>query len=446
MSCCHKNNNCHLSYLDDEVFHFAEKEWCIFHLPFEDNEGNKSIKNDYGPEESGIITQKIIDYINNRKNAGFGCDLSHVYFPGEISFYTTLPALNLSSSVFKDDAFFVDLVIDESLLQNETGKPPVRSGFINIKFNGRCSFVNSKIKTTHSLQFRKCIFTKCCLFFDSEFTNDVTFKDAEIKCDANFKNATFLGDLSIENVQFDGDFNFQYLLDENTEDKSPKIRYFEANNIKIKGEALFTNRQFIGNVNFTDAEFHIAPDFSGCDIHESIIFPIAKNFKDTNSLLSANRYRVLRNSMSKIKAHREEGMFFTLEQTSLINTKQVSKIDGLFSSAYRLISNYSENAIRPLIILFSLYLFFSIIYALIISPVISFESNIDWSLVGESFGFSFSQITQPFTIFNPKITSTTNQFINGSYWVKPLAAIQSFLSISCIALFILSIRWKFKKG
>lgn len=446
MSCCHNKNNCHLSYLDNELFQFAGEEWCIFHLPFEDNEGNKSIKYNYSVEESGIVTKKIIDYINTRKSKGLGCDLSHVYFPGEINFYLTLPALNLSSSEFKDDAFFVDLVIDESLLKDEKGKPPVRSSFYNIKFNGRCSFVKSKIKTIHHTDFRKCKFTVCCLFFDSEFTNDVTFKDAEIKCDANFKNATFLGDLSIENIQFGGGFDFQYTLGESTEYKSPRIRFFDAKNIKIKGDALFTNRQFTGNVNFTNAEFNVAPDFSGCDIHESIIFPTTKDFKDTHSLFSPTRYRVLRNSMSKIKAHREEGMFFALEQISLQNTNKISKTDALLSSAYKLVSNYSENAIRPLIILLSLYIFFSIIYALIISPVINFEANIDWSLIRESFEFSFSQITQPFTIFNPKITATTNQFINGSCWLKPFAAIQSFLSISCIALFILSIRWKFKKG
>ena len=446
MSCCHNNNKCHLSYLDNELHQFDGKQWCIFHLPFEDKDGNKSIKYKFGTEKSGIVTQKIIDYINDTKKTGLGCDLSNVYFPGEISFYTTLSSLNLSSAVFSGDAFFVGLVIDESLLKDEKGKPTVRSSFYNIKFNARCSFVNSKIKTTHKCDFRNCTFTMCCLFFDSEFTNDVTFKDSIINCDANFKNSTFLGDVSMEGVQFKGDFDFQYSLGESTDTKNSRIRYFEGKNIKIIGEALFTNRQFTGNINFTDAEFNIAPDFSGCSIHESIIFPVVKNFKDTHSLYAPTRYRVLRNSMSKIKAHREEGMFFALEQSSLRNTNQISKIDSIFSNLYKVASNYSENSIRPVVILLSLFLLFSFLYALIVSPVISYEATINWTLIRKSFEFSFSQIAQPFSIFNPKVTATTNNFIGVSYWVKPLAAIQSLLSISCIALFILSIRWKFKKG
>lgn len=272
MSCCHNNNKCHLSYLDNELHQFAGKQWCIFHLLFEHKEGNKSTKCNFNTDESGVVTQKIINYISDRKKLELGCDLSSVYFPGEINFYTTLPSLNLSSSVFNGDAFFVGLVIDESLLKDEKGKPPVRSSFYNIKFNARCSFVNSKIKTTHLCDFRNCTFTMCCLFFDSEFTNDVSFKGAKIHCDANFKNATFLGDLSIEGVQFNGDFDFQYSLGENTETKNSRIRSFEANNIKIMGEALFTNRQFTGKINFTGSEFNIAPDFTPIWVKNRILY------------------------------------------------------------------------------------------------------------------------------------------------------------------------------
>ncbi|WP_157872486.1 hypothetical protein [Klebsiella michiganensis] len=140
-----------------------------------------------------------------------------------------------------------------------------------------------------------------------------------------------------------------------------------------------------------------------------------------------------------------EGMFFSLEQESLLNDKGTIRKYFSANYLYYLLSDYGTNYRTPLCILLITIPIFTIIYSIINSPVISTSLPIDWDIVIKSLVITLKQTFLPFDVLrnNDSVTSKTAGSVIGFVLV---GVVNSILSVSLLALSGLALRWKFKRG
>ena len=204
---------------------------------------------------------------------------------------------------------------------------------------------------------------------------------------------------------------------------------------------LLNNRKVIHPINFRNTEFLSAPSFLGTSITHGNTFPEISYFISRSGNEDAAAYRTLRYTMENHRDRNLEGMFFALEQESILNKDKGFLKYLTISYLYKIFSEYGTNTARPIIIFFISILIFSLSYALINSPKINISLPIDGALIKESLTFSLQQSLSPFSYLRNAKPE------NGiSLTLLALTILQSIISIACIALSGLVIRWKFKRG
>ncbi len=179
-------------------------------------------------------------------------------------------------------------------------------------------------------------------------------------------------------------------------------------------------------------------------------------FKDTKSDRAAHAYRTLRLSMKQQEAHEEEAMFWALEQKSKRSSLGLSEpkncLPWALSWSYDLLSEYGLNATRPLgwlmcwIAFFALFIYDEIDEKLVcgetlgltdhwlITPGKTLVPKI-WESCEKAFGFSVAQSARPFFIWGDNSISVPT---------KLLATLDSAISLTLVALFILAVRRRFR--
>ncbi|MBE5143437.1 hypothetical protein HJ039_08780 [Vibrio parahaemolyticus] len=204
-------------------------------------------------------------------------------------------------------------------------------------------------------------------------------------------------------------------------------------------------KNIVHEMSLLNTTFNAPPELLGANIPSGSIFPKKEYFKSRSGVHDASCYRNIRFAMESQRDRDLEGMFFGLEQESIMNIKDgVSKYFSL-SYLYLVLSNYGTNYTRPLIILSLSIIFFSLTNSILLSPIVSPSLPIDWELVFRSFILTIKQVLQPFSTlkdisFNIEESGTVN------YLYVIFGVINSLISIGCIALSALAIRWKFKRG
>jgi hypothetical protein len=139
-----------------------------------------------------------------------------------------------------------------------------------------------------------------------------------------------------------------------------------------------------------------------------------------------------------------EGEFFYLEQKSILKKEKDSGNINIFRYFYGVISDFGTNAVRPLIIVVLAGLFFSLVYALWLSPKVSIVLPLDFELLSRSLHFSVKQITQPFWSLRDLAPLMDKEV--KTHPIVYIAILQSFISLTCVTLTVLAIRWRFKRG
>ncbi|EPG6064456.1 MULTISPECIES: hypothetical protein [Proteus] len=212
----------------------------------------------------------------------------------------------------------------------------------------------------------------------------------------------------------------------------------------VKGLSL-KYRKIIHEINFSNTTFFTPPQLQHANISEGSEFPNKNHFIRRNGTYDASCYRALRFIMESQRNRELEGMFFSLEQESLLNAK--GKIKKYFSVnyLYYVLSDYGTNYRTPLFILLISIPLFTIIYSIINSPVISTSLPIDWDIVIKSLIITLKQTFLPFDLLrnNDIIVNKKAGSVIGFVLV---GVINSILSISLLALSGLALRWKFKRG
>jgi len=228
-------------------------------------------------------------------------------------------------------------------------------------------------------------------------------------------------------------------------DNTPKEIYNFQITDSLIDELLLSHRNIVHTLRLDNTVFVNPPQLHGANIPHGSVFPEKIRFLSRSGDSDAACYRTLRYFMESIRDREVEGIFFSLEQESILNKqKGLSRVLSA-NYFYLKISEHGTNYTRPLLILLLANVFFAIIYAVIASPRISIGLPIDWQLLENSFLFSLKQTLQPFSSLKD-LAPLPEENALSTFTCSLLGVFNSLISVSCIALSGLALRWKFKRG
>lgn len=216
----------------------------------------------------------------------------------------------------------------------------------------------------------------------------------------------------------------------------------------VLGESHFIGREFDNRLDFTNTFFIYPPIFYETKIPEGSIFPGEFYFDftyDDNKLVdSINAFRHLRKVMEDRRDRDKEGQFYLLEQTTQARLDKIEGNNNYFRMLYGFFSDYGTDYFKPLVTLLVSTIMFTIYYAMLLSPSIRGDLPIDWDLLGRSLHFSIKQVVLPFWSIKD-LTPLYDKNVQTSL-ILFISFVQSLISSISIALSILALRWKFKRG
>jgi hypothetical protein len=236
------------------------------------------------------------------------------------------------------------------------------------------------------------------------------------------RNATFVGDARFDIATRPAD------LDLSGSQFNSAIRIVQIDNLT--------------RLNFNDCRFAIAPGFSGQDLPQKTSFLGAKFILRAED---ESAYREIRNYFHKHRARDAEGEFYAREKRcqrlGMMRPRQW--VSRALSYLYDLSSEYGYSYGRALFWFCLVQGVFALLYAFLsgeIEPGGYYDSRV--------LAFTFGQVVKPFELFSSRV------FTDGAYgiiaggnrgWWLLLTAVQSVLSIALGALFLLAIRWRFRR-
>ncbi|MDT0604425.1 hypothetical protein [Thalassotalea castellviae] len=236
---------------------------------------------------------------------------------------------------------------------------------------------------------------------------------------------------------------FNFFIGNIKEEQDRKVNVITIKNSHID-KSYFHGRIIHNSIDFSQTHFNTPPEFYNSELPHGSIFPNSEYFSLCGSDSSIAAFRALRLQMEEQRNRELEGEFFYLEQKSILKKENESGNRNWFRYFYGLISDFGNNAIKPLVILFATMMFFTLLYALIMSPEISVNLPIDYELLSKSMHFSTKQMTLPFWSVR-NLTPLLDKEVQ-THPIMYLAIAQSIVSLICIALSALAIRWRFKRG
>jgi len=196
--------------------------------------------------------------------------------------------------------------------------------------------------------------------------------------------------------------------------------------------------------------------FRGCKFSHPPSFPRSQKIPQRTDFSRAtfqrhaedeSAFRSIRNYFSDHRARDPEGRFYTLEKRChrLGMTRLREWTPRAISYLYDLTSEYGYSYGWALFWFVAVQVLFGLTYAGLSDRLFHPGGRFDSRVVA----LTFAQVVKPFELFSAKAP------IAGAYAILPdgasgwwvfLTATQSVLSITLIALFLLAIRWRFRKG
>lgn len=340
-----QTNKCQFAYQNNALIPRQGGFYCIFHDPMD-------FKTNWGKIKKEQFNKDILDFIDRCLNNNELINLSSVIFPGIIDF----SGRTFSNISFKDAKFVDSVYFYKTQFQGRANFQG--AGFLDTAefsgsvFTGEVNFKRAHLNMGGNFEgtefgeftdFREATITDVAFFFDAKFGKYTSFRDVNFNSTVNFQGAEFKGEIDFQNAcfkertefiktQFLGPVNFSKIT------MDTKVLGFPELNFKgsfFKEEVVFNNRKFLSSTSFRDCIFRYAPKFHNCELHQDTIFPPEKNFKDAASDGAVRAYGTLKLAMGNVQAHREQGMFYALEQKSLRNDPEISWVNKIFSSWYK---------------------------------------------------------------------------------------------------------------
>ena len=339
------------------------------------------------------------------------------------------------------------------------------ANFNKTDFSGGDAVFRSAQFSGGGAYFQRALFSGGHAHFDgAEFSGgSADFEGAEFPGHvADFQNAKFSGAyVSFRDAKFfdavaffaGAEFSDTVYFDRSSAPSadgqtSNTFRSAHFHDATFNADVWFNNQSFLCKTSFDDTTFGRAPEFHGCALHQDTTFPPLENFKDTQTERAAHAYRTLRLAMKQQEAHEEEAMFWALEQRSKRNNLDLKKpknwLPWALSWGYDLLSNYGLNAGLPVRWLGGWVVYSTVIYACAAGSLEKLAGVNHW--LG-ALGFSIAQMARPFFIWGDydgtdiKAALGSNEF---SFLIKMLATVDSIVSLTLVALFILAVRRRFR--
>jgi len=337
--------------------------------------------------------------------AYIGCSFKNSYFGESVSFHkASVTTLALKNSILHNATFSLA----------ELGNIDFSEG---VEFTGRV------------------VFSKC------KFQDDVELSAENVKfnCDKiiNFNGAVFSGDVSFSGLTFKALVTFK-----DAQFNRP-VDFTESQFIRV----VFNNAVFKDSTDFTGCVFKHPPLFHDATLHSDTSFTGAQ-FENFSTESDWRAYRRLRHLMHQSQATLEEGQFFAYEHRSLANLElQRSKfsLTGNLSRLYDWVSEYGQNATRPLWWLLSVTTFFGFLFW-VASEFNGIERDqaFPYHWPGDIpawLGLTFQNIVNPLGIVGRQVP-----YAPGTWWAAVLCALQSIVTFALLVIWVLSVRRRFRKS
>jgi len=392
--------SCQFEHISEELITVDGKAYCKFHCPVSDKDGSRTEKGLWNEDQIEQFNKSIFKILNlqsSEKKKSISdshiCDLRAVVFPGDFQ--------------------LSDIEIDET-----------------ISFNG-CQFHGD-------LEAMDATFLHVAEFCNVTFFGEATFYNTHFSTNVMMSGSLFKGrfDLSCSRSTTK-DFDQMRIVDN-----------LDMDGCKFLSDVTMQNREFSSLTSFTDCVFDKAPRFDGCQIHQNTYFPPIRSFKDVKTKDAYKAYRVLKLSMENVRNRVDEAAFFALEQRALRNRLTFHRNYLSFSFLYDLTSEYGYNALRPLLLLVLFNLMFFYLYLNIGQDVLQESSLENVATIEKAFDFTVLQVTKPFSVWDVKFQDKLEVIykIKINTAVKLATMVHSVTSYILVTLFLLAIRWRFKRG
>ena len=294
--------------------------------------------------------------------------------------------------------------------------------------------------------FRDARFTEGVDFLGSMFEGPLIFDGTQVGKSARFDYVIFNGRASFERCVFGGEVSFIGAEGNPQPGTGNCLQDVSFAGSAFGGRAVFRNRHLKATANFKDCLFAKAPEFHGADIHQAVQFPKEVAFGDTTSEYAAPSYRTLKLAMEKNRARQEEAMFYALEQRSLRHTPgEMGWWERSASYIYDKMARYGQSFGRPLICLAGSWLLFALGYACWMGAPVNCSAPIDFKVLARGVMFSTEQVFNPFGIWKKSAQDLGGLTTAHFSALQLVATLQSLISAGFAALFILGLRWRFKR-
>ena len=209
------------------------------------------------------------------------------------------------------------------------------------------------------------------------------------------------------------------------------------NHVTFENIVYFTGVTFGGTTSFTNTVFKNKANFDDCKFGQDTDFTFAKFASNSISPASEASFRTIRKAMGENRNHQFEGKFYALEQKCNRQRFSFWNPIKIFSCLYDWLSEYGTNPGRAGLFLLGIQLPFYAIYSkLLCNPALNPRS------------FTFAQVFKPFDIFSYKSMSyqPIEEAVKHSPSLPYISAAHSIITISIFAIFLLALRWRFRKG
>lgn len=402
-------------FTEETDFHKVDgQDWCRFHMPVEDEHGAKTGKGKWGKEEIAAFNAAIFDFIATAKakekaKAKEMCaDLTGVVFPGDISF--------------------------DRFADPRSALPWI--SFYRVHFADHAGFA------------------------EAHFAGDAWFDGAHFADHAGFAGAHFAGD-----ARFRGRVEKPMPPASGTDggkgagigDSFNSVSFAGARFTNSEAHCDFSNRRFLTTADFSQAVFHSVPEFHGSVLHQDTIFRGTK-FLNTQNPAAPAAYRTLKLAMEESRAWDEANMFYALERQSRRRQKDTPAPEKFFSWLYEQVSYYGTNFLRPLGCLLFVTIAAFLVYDAMLETHTAGLGQAYLPQARPALVFAMEQIVRPFAVWTvdylksaggaPSDAAKAAKTLieNFPVCVRVVATLQSVLSLSLVALFLLALRRRFKMG
>ncbi len=466
-------------FLDETEFHaFDGREWCLFHLPLEDAEGNKSPKDSW--ERSVPDWQRfrnvVFDSLRHPQDKSPNrwiehriSDLRAVVFPHRFGFgllhdtilypdfsYATFGVSTIFSTLkFGDWAMFLEAKFAEEARFSGTSFGNW-AWFAGARFGEDAWFRNAHFND--SAQFESVFFEGLASFSEAIFDGNASFGKATFGSVTSFEKATFGGNATFTGAAF-GDkasfmnANFGRLAAfeaGGADERRGLFRGIDFQQAEFHGPVNFENRRFTSATSFEQAVFHDIAQFHGCTFHQDMSFHqtdfLKKKGKNDGETAKLERaYRTLKLAMENLRARNEEARFFALEMECHRQLGDVPRLERAFASLYKQVSEYGQSISRPLVYLFVSLGAFALLYwitGMLTNPwllLVQGQFLYDLAIL------TLEQLVKPFSVWTRSSSSAQLSLVKSNPLLVPIfASFQSAFNLSLIAVFLLALRRRFK--